>query len=168
LRKGPVYGIISHILIVLALYLLQTAVFSRLRINTAAPLLLPLAAVGFGLFEGGFKGGVWGLICGVLCDISLGDSGLLFTVFLTFAGFFTGFLSEFFLARGFPSYLTMSLLTLVLSVLLQLVGPHFYRGAPLAVLWKPALIQTIYSAIFIIPVYYPIHRATRASRRVRI
>lgn len=168
MAKDTLKRILSHAVIVLVLYLLQTAFFSGLKVSGAAPLLLPMAAVGFGLFEGGLWGGIWGLVCGLLCDVSLTDSGVLFTVFLTIAGFFTGFLSEFVLAKGFPSFLTVSAVVLVISVVLQMVSPVLYHGASLSVLWKPALIQTVYSALFILPVYYPIHRATRSTRRVRI
>lgn len=168
MSKDTAKRIISHAVITLVVYLLQAAFFSGLKIGGAAPLILPLAAVGFGLFDGGLWGGIWGLICGILCDVSLTDSGCLFTVFLTIAGFFTGFLSEFVLARGFPSFLTVSLAVLVLSAAFQLVGPCFYREVPFSVVWKPALWQTLYSAAFILPVYYPIHRATRSTRRVRI
>ena len=166
--KGTAKRIISHAIIVIVAYLLQAAFFSGLKVGGAAPLILPLVAVGIGLFDGGLWGGIWGVICGLLCDVSLTDSGTLFTIFLAIAGFFTGFLSEFVLARGFPSFFTVSTVTLVLSALLQMAGPFFYRGAPLSALWKPALIQTVYSALFILPVYYPIHRATRSTRRVRI
>ena len=166
--KGTAKRIISHAIIVIVAYLLQAAFFSGLKVGGAAPLILPLVAVGIGLFDGGLWGGIWGVICGLLCDVSLTDSGTLFTIFLAIAGFFTGFLSEFVLARGFPSFFTVSIVTLVLSALLQMAGPFFYRGAPLSALWKPALIQTVYSALFILPVYYPIHRATRSTRRVRI
>ncbi len=168
MAKDTAKRILSHAIITLVAYLLQAAFFSGLKIGGAAPLILPLVAVGFGLFDGGLWGGIWGLICGLLCDVSLTDSGCLFTVFLTIAGFFTGFLSEFVLARGFPSFLTVSLAVLVLSAAFQLVGPCLYRGTPFSAVWKPALWQTLYSAVFILPVYYPVHRATRSTRRVRI
>ena len=168
MAKDTLKRIISHAVIVLVAYLLQAAFFSGLKVGGAAPLILPLVAVGIGLFDGGLWGGIWGIVCGLLCDVSLADSGSLFTVYLAIAGFFTGFLSEFVLARGFPSFFTVSLVTLVIAALLQLAGPFFYHGAPLSVLWKPALIQIVYSAVFILPVYYPVHRATRSTRRVRI
>lgn len=168
MAKDTLKRIISHAIIVIVAYLLQAAFFSGLKVGGAAPLILPLVAVGIGLFDGGLWGGIWGVVCGLLCDVSLTDSGSLFTVYLAIAGFFTGFLSEFVLARGFPSFFTVSVVTLVIAALLQLAGPFFYHGAPLSVLWKPALIQIVYSALFILPVYYPVHRATRSTRRVRI
>ena len=134
MAKDTLKRIISHAIIVIVAYLLQAAFFSGLKVGGAAPLILPLVAVGIGLFDGGLWGGIWGVVCGLLCDVSLTDSGSLFTVYLAIAGFFTGFLSEFVLARGFPSFFTVSLVTLVIAALLQLAGPFFYHGAPRSVL----------------------------------
>ena len=76
-------------LILLLLYILQTDVFTHLRIGGICPLALPLAAVGFGIFDGGLKGGLWGLVAGILCDLSVGGS-FAFTIMLTLTGFFSG------------------------------------------------------------------------------
>ena len=149
---------VLHVLYLLLLYLLQAVVFSRLRILGAAPLLLPLAAVGFGLYEGGLHGGLWGLAAGVLCDAAMGDSSVLFTVLCTLAGFLSGFLSEFVLARGFPSFALLGGVTLVLCAGAQSFVLLFFAGvAPLPLL-RTALVQTLYSLLFILPLYYPARR----------
>ena len=154
-----------RLLLLLLLYFLQTDVFSHLRIAGVCPLLLPLAAVGFGLFEGGLTGGLWGLLAGLLCDLSLGEGTVAFTVFLTLAGFFTGFLAEFLLSRGFPSFLLLSLAVLLLAVLLQLFPLLAAPGAPLAALGRAALIQTLYSLVFVLPVYWAVRGVSRIRAR---
>ncbi len=154
-------SLIKNTALLLALFLLQTGVFSRVRLMGAAPLLLPLFAVGAGLFNGGLHGGLWGLAAGVLCDASMGGTGLLFTVLLTVCGFFAGFLSQFILARGFPSFCVMSVAVLVISALLQLFRfLAFYGADPLSLLLT-GLRQTLYSFIFILPVYLCVRRASR-------
>jgi hypothetical protein len=127
-------------------------------------MLLPLAVVGIGLFEEGLWGGIWGIAAGVLCDISMADSFLLFTVTLTVIGFFTGFFSEFIIARGFPSFFVLSVISLILIALLQMFKYLVFYKVDFMLLSKVALYQTLYSAIFIIPVYYPVRRVTRRTR----
>lgn len=153
---------ILRALLLLLLYILQTDVFTHLRINGVCPLALPLAAVGFGIFDGGLTGGLWGLAAGLLCDASLGG-GSGFTVLLTLTGFFSGFLSEFLLARGFPSFLTLSLAALLLCVLIQAVPAVVYRGLPPEDAAISALIQAAYSLIFLLPVYW----ASRGISRLK-
>ena len=148
--------------ILLFCYILQTDIFTHLKISGVSPLALPLAAVGFGLFEGGLTGGLWGLAAGILCDISVGGS-LMFTVLLTFFGFFSGFLSEFILARGFPSYIALCIAGLIICSALQAVPLIFFDGVRATVLVRPAAVQTLYSFVFVLPVYW----STRAASRVR-
>lgn len=156
--------ILVHILFLFVLYILQTSVFSHIRVFGVYPLILPLAVVGIGLFEGGFQGGIWGIVAGILCDLSIADSSFLFTVSLTIIGFFTGFFSEFILTRGFPTFFLISVLTLALLAFLQMFRFLFFDGVSLDVLGPVAFYQTLYSAFFIIPIYYPVKRVTRKTR----
>ena len=168
MRSDTVRSLLRLALLTLVFYLLQSAVFSRLRIWGAAPLLLPLVAVGAGLLGGGGWGGGAGLAAGLLCDVSLGGQGLTFTVFLTAAGFFAGFLGEFILHRGFPSYLLLSLGTLVLSAVLQMLRLWLYAHCPLWPLALTGLKQTGYSLLFTIPAYFCLRRALQPWLRARM
>lgn len=151
-------------LILLLLYILQTDVFNHLRISGVCPLALPLAAVGFGIFDGGLKGGLWGLAAGILCDLSVGSS-YAFTILLTLIGFFSGFLSEFVLAKGFPSFLTLSVGALLLCAFIQAAPAVAYRGMPLSDGAVSVLIQTVYSLIFVLPVYWASRGISRLKGR---
>jgi len=148
-------------------WFLQAAFFSRLRIFGAAPLLLPLVAVGAGLLGSPGWGGAVGLLCGILCDAALGSGGLLFTVALTVIGFFVGFLGEYVLARGFPSYALLSLGTLIISALLQMFRLLVYRHAGAGPLLLMGLRQTLASILFVLPVYLCVRRSLRAWRRMK-
>ena len=150
--------------ILLVCYILQTDVFTHLKISGVSPLALPLAAVGFGLFEGGLTGGLWGLAAGILCDISVGSS-LMFTILLTLFGFVSGFLSEFILARGFPSYIALCLAGLLICSALQAAPLIFFDGVKLSALVRPAIVQTLYSLIFVLPAYWSTRTASRAKGR---
>lgn len=152
--------------VLLVCYFLQSNVFSRLRIGGIAPLILPMAAVGVGLLGGALWGGAAGLACGILCDAAMGG-GLLFTAALTALGFFAGFLGDFVLARGFPSYVLLSVLSLLLCALLQMLRLLFAPGAAVWPLLRTGLLQTLVSLIFILPLYFCIRRALRSLRRSR-
>ena len=155
---------ILRALILLLLYVLQTDVFTHLRINGLCPLALPLAAVGFGIFDGGLTGGLWGLAAGILCDLSAGNS-FSFTVLLTLVGFFSGFLSEFILAKGFPSFLVLSVATLFICSVMQAFPSVAYAGIPFASGAIGVLIQTAYSIIFVLPVYWASRGISRLKGR---
>ncbi len=154
-------------LVMLLCYFLQSAVFSRLHIFGASPLLLPLAAVGAGLLGSPGWGGAFGLLCGILCDAALGGGSLLFTVALTAMGFLSGFLGEFILARGFPSYLLLSLGTLLIAAFLQMFRLLVFMHARPWDLIRMGLLQTLASALFILPLYFCVRRALRSLRRSR-
>lgn len=162
--KKKIKRILAHILFLFVLYILQTSVFTHLRLFGVFPLILPLAVVGIGLFEDGFSGGVWGIVAGLLCDMSIADSSVLFTISLAAIGFFTGFLSEFIMTRGFPTYFVLSVIVLALLAFLQMFRYLVFDDVGFKILSRVAVNQTLYSAIFIIPVYYPVKRVTRKFR----
>ncbi len=154
-------------LTLLLCYFFQSAVFSRLRIFGACPLLLPLAAVGVGILGSSGWGGVFGLVSGILCDAALGGGGMTFTVVLTVVGFLAGFLGDFILARGFPSYLLLCLGTLALCAIIQMFRLLVFDKAAPWPLLRMGLRQALASAVFILPLYFCVRRALRAWRRSR-
>ena len=167
MRAETLRSTLGLVLTMLLCYFLQSAVFSRLHIFGVSPLLLPLVAVGAGLLGSSGCGGAFGLLCGILCDAALGGGGLLFTVALTVMGFFSGFLGEFLLARGFPSYLLLSVGALLLSAFLQMFRLLVFDHVPAWGLIRVGLLQSLASAVFILPLYFCLRRALRAWRRSR-
>lgn len=152
--KKRIFHIAKHLLVLWLIFLLQTMVFSRMRLFGVAPLLLPLAVVSIGIFEGAHWGGLMGLYAGILSDAAFSEHTVFFTILLTALGFLAGFLVSSVLSRGFPSYLLCSLLALILIALFQLFGLLvFYRQAPLALLMV-GFYQSLYSMFFALPLYY--------------
>ena len=162
--KDKIKSVLLHILLLLVLYILQTSIFTHLRILGVYPLILPLDVVGIGLFEDGLRCGFLGIAAGLLCDLSIADSNAMFTIVLALVGFFTGFFSEFILARGFPTYFFLSLFILALLAFLQMFSYLVFDGINFSILGKVAVYQTLYSALFILPAYYPIRRITRRTK----
>ena len=154
-------------LILLVFYLLQVIILARFRPWGVVPLPLPLVAVAVGLFGGGKWGGCVGLFAGIVCDSSLGDSVLLFTVLLTVMGFFAGFLGEFVMARGFPSFLLLGLISLALCTGIQAVMFSMLIPTPWIALMQTALKQMVITLPFLIPVYLSVRWALRPVRTAR-
>lgn len=143
-----------HVLVLMVLYILQGMVFSRLRIFGIAPLILPLAVIGVGLFEGPTWGGVIGLLAGVLSDTALFGAPVLFTILLTAIGMGVGLASSYLLSRGFPSFFLCSIAALSVIAFFQMFGLLVYlHESPLALL-RVAILQTTYSLFFVVPIYY--------------
>lgn len=167
MRTEHVRSALRSALVLLILHLLQAAVFARFRPWGVVPLPLPLTAIAAGLIGGGVWGGCLGLAAGIICDSSLGDSGLLFTVVLTVIGFFSGFLGEFVMARGFPSFLVLGLAGLILCTGLQAV--FFMMLIPVSPeeLLRTALRQLVITLPYLIPVYLAVRWAMRPVRNAR-
>ena len=154
-------------LVLLIFYFLQVILLARFRPWGVVPLPLPLLAVAAGLFGGGVWGGCVGLFTGIVCDSSLGDSVLLFTVLLTVFGFFSGFLGEFVIARGFPSFLLLGLISLILCTGLQAVLFFMMIPTPWNTLLQTALKQLLVTLPFVIHAFLALRWALRPIRIAR-
>lgn len=152
--KSILARLAAHTLILLLLFVLQGMVFSRLRIVGIAPLILPVSVVGVALFEGPTWGGGFGIAAGLLSDLSSTDTLVFFTVLMLIFGIFIGLMGEYVLARGFPSFLICSVLALLITAFLQMFGFLVFAGVPAVALIQVALGQSLYSAVFILPIYY--------------
>lgn len=154
IAKDMTIRIVSHTLMLLLLFVLQSMVFSRLRIMSVAPLIMPMAVIGVGLFEGATWGGGFGIAAGVLCDLSYSETSVFFTVLLTILGMAVGLLSEYVLTKGLFSYLLCCLLSLVIIAFLQMFGFLVFQRVDIQSLLQVGIIQTLYSLIFSVPTYY--------------
>ncbi|MCL2842172.1 MAG: hypothetical protein FWE28_01715 [Oscillospiraceae bacterium] len=162
--KNLILRIAVHGATLFVLYALQAMVFPHLRIWNVAPLILPLAVVSVGLFEGPTWGGWFGLAAGILSDAAFSDTTVMFTVTLAAVGLLMGLASEYLLSRGFPSYLVCSTLTLMLIAFFQMFGLLVFQRENPIVLLQVAGLQIAYSLLFALPFYYV---ARSLGRRVR-
>lgn len=162
--KNLIFRIAVHGAVLLVLYTLQAMVFPHLRIWNAAPLILPLAVVGVGLFEGPTWGGWFGLGAGILSDAAFSDATVMFTILLAAVGLLVGLASEYLLRRGLSSYLVVSVLTLLLIAFFQMFGLLVFRREDPATLLFVAGMQSVYSLLFALPLYY---LARRLGRRLK-
>ncbi|MDR0819448.1 MAG: hypothetical protein LBN43_07755 [Oscillospiraceae bacterium] len=161
--KDKLFLALRKAFVLLILYFLQN-LFTRLPVMGAAPLFLPAAAIAIALIADSEWSAGWGLLAGLLCDISVGDSLLMFTITLMVAGLAAGFLAEFYFSRSFVTYLIFAILTNALTLALQLIPPVFFKGIDVNLLYPVAIVQFLYSVIFIPPIYFFAKRVSIAKR----
>jgi len=162
--KATLIKLLTHTLFLAVLYVLQSMVFSRLRIFGASPLIIPLAVVGVAIFQGAGWGGGFGIAAGVMCDIAFSETTILFTVLLTILGSAVGLLADFFLARGFPSFLLCCVISLLIIAFLQMFSFLMFYDVDKIILLRTGLLQTLYSCLFVLPVYNISRRLSRKQR----
>ncbi|MDR2357664.1 MAG: hypothetical protein LBD92_06265 [Oscillospiraceae bacterium] len=170
MKKRIVFvGILLHAFVLLAAYIAQALVFPYMSPTGIRPAILPLAAAGVAVFEGSTRGGLFGLFAGALCDMSFNQPISTLTLLFTLFGITAGFLSDIVMARGFPSYIVCCVAALALTAFTQMFALLFFEGLPLAALTKTAVLQTLYSLVFALPVYFAVkplgHRGLNTQRR---
>lgn len=164
-RRKFIVSLLLHAPYLLLLYILQATFFTSLTLFGVKPLILPVAVVGVALFEGPAKGGAFGLFAGMLCDLAFNQPTVQFTLIFTLLGILVGFVCDTVMARGFPSYLAITAVSLVVVSFLQMFGLLFFRDAQFLPLFDTAIRQTLYSLLFAIPLYYC---ARAISRRTHL
>lgn len=152
--NGKLLKYIALVGFVFGVYILQGMVFTHITVLGTKPLLLPIAVVCIGQFEGSERGALLGIVAGVFCDLSFNQPTVEFTLVLTAAGFLSGALFERYLDKGFPSCIVLSALVLLISAFTQIFPLLIYQNVPLIGLLKTAFIQTVYSLLFVLPFYH--------------
>ena len=154
-----------HCFCVLVAFWLQFAVFSRVALpGGVKPFFIPVAVAAIGLWEGGVWGGVFGLAVGLYCDGNFTGGGTVTFLFLfTALGFFSGVLADYLINRGFVAYLLLSLASLLLTALVQLLPLWIFYGASPAALLPVGALQALWSWPFAVPVYFAVRAVARSG-----
>ena len=145
---------LRYTLFLLTVYVFQGELFPHFPVYGFVPVLLPIAVVGTALFEGSVHGGVFGLFAGMLCDTAFNQPTIVLTVVFAVIGIAMGIASENVITKGFPSFLIGCFAALVLTAITQMFTLLFFDRVPVQILLVTAAIQTVYSMIFTLPMYY--------------
>ena len=146
------------------LYILQAMVFPYLTIFGVKPLILPVAVMCASLFDGSVRGGVFGLGAGMLCDLSFNQPAIQFTLLLTVLGLTAGYLFNTVMSTGFPAFLICTAAALFICAMVQAFPIMVYQGAEFLPVLRVTAIQTLYSSVFTVPLYYTVRSISRISR----
>ncbi|MDR3209557.1 MAG: hypothetical protein LBT36_02900 [Oscillospiraceae bacterium] len=156
-RRRTVMMVVYHTLFLIIVYVIQGLILPFVSALPTIPLILPLAAMGAAMFEGGARGAAMGLLAGALCDISFHKPIASFTLLLTVICLIIGVLADTVFARGFLAYVVLSLATLAVCAFAQMFTLLFFEGVEPRALLAEALRQTLISLPFCI-VIYPISK----------
>ena len=167
-KRELIISILLHALLLVIVYVFQGMIFPFIRINGLVPLLLPIAGTGIALYEGRDTGGIAGLFAGILCDISFNQPAGVFTVLLTLTGLIVGALADTVVLRGFVTYFISCAAVLIVSAFIQMfplmILPEY--SVSLLTLLPVAIQQTIFSLIFVLPIWFFIQALGRRADRV--
>ena len=153
-KRSRFIEIVLHALLLMTVYVFQSMIFPYFRLGGLVPLLLPIVCTGTAVYKGRVAGGISGLFAGIFCDISFNEPTGLFTVILTFTGLIIGALSDTVLTRSFPIYILSCAAVLIFSAFAQMFPLMFLVEVPTRPLIITALWQTIYSLVFVFPIWF--------------
>jgi len=165
-RRTLIVSICLHALLLMIVYIFQSMIFPYLRLAGLAPLLLPIVSTGVAVYEGRYAGGIMGIFAGILCDVSLLQPTGVFTVMLTLTGLLIGTLADTVIMRGFVTCFLSCAAVLSLAALVQMFPLVFFEDVPPSLLWGTALWQTVYSLIFVLPIWIPVRALGKRAQRV--
>lgn len=140
----------------------QTMLFSQFRILGVCPMVLPAVAVAVGMFEGASWGALFGLIMGIFTDMAYVESTVTFTVVFPIVAFAADFMAHFFVNRRFFAFMGMSVLGLLLTAVVQMMGT-FAADSWSGSMLTTALLQTLWSIPPAAVVYFPPARWLRKN-----
>jgi len=163
IRMRRVLAFAYHAMFLLVVFVVQALVLPYIKSLPSIPLILPLAAVGAAMFEGGARGAAVGLFAGVLCDIAMMRPIAQFTVLLTIICLVVGVLAETVFARGFAPYFVICIAVLVVCAIAQMFTLLFFDGAEAQWLFVEAIRQLVVSLPFTIPLYFGMRVVVRRS-----
>ena len=153
-RRSLVVTVIFHALALVIVFVFQGVIFPYLRLFGFVPLLLPIVSTGAAVYEGRYVGGVTGIFAGILCDVSFNEPAGVFTVLLTITGLLIGMLADTVMTRGFATYLLSCIVVFAVSAFAQIFPLMFFENVLPRPLLVTALWQTVYSMIFVFPLWF--------------
>lgn len=173
MRRSEVVKWLIYALGVAAVWMAETLFLNRLPLFGVIPVLLPLAAVAVGLWEGAVPGAVFGLCLGVFADAVYPGLPGGMTLGLCLVGWLTGGMSQYRVRPNLPGYLICAVASMTAVELFRALSALFaHPDAPSAVL-SLALRELACSLLYALPVYFLfklLHRAgrSRETRGVRL
>lgn len=127
-----------------------------LKIGTAMPLVLLSAVITIACFLREWAGFWFGLFCGIALDSVLLGSYCFYTLSLAFIGVLSGLTFRFFMNRNIKAVIIAGTLFSLLFFVLKWLFLRVIKGdaSLLLFLLKYDIPSALYSAVFIIPLFY--------------
>lgn len=164
-QRQLIISILLHALLLIVVYIFQSMIFPFMRIAGLVPLLLPIVSTGVALYEGRYVGGVTGLFAGILTDLSFNQAIGPFTLLLTLTSLVVGTLADIVVLRGFVTFFLASFAVLIVSASVQMFPLIVFHNIPVTSLLGTAVAQTIYSLVFVLPIWFFVRSLGLRSER---
>lgn len=146
-----------YALLFLAVMLVQTVVFGRVRFFGVKISLVPMAVACIALWTGHEAGGLFGLIAALVWTCSGADDGALSIISFTVIGMLAGWICDSLLARRLAPAIGLGLGAVLFHELLLFLLKYYLEGAELALVrWAPV---TAALSVLAAPVLYLLAKA---------
>lgn len=151
MRRAILYSILM-----IGVLSFQEIALSRISILGVTAIIYPILPIGIALLQGGMWGLGFGLACGILCDCMFAETLIFYTMLLPTLAFLTTAAEKFWVRREAIAFFFCSTIGIFLTGLFQLVRMLLMYSADVAPMIEVVIIQTLFSSLFIIPMYFPI------------
>ncbi len=154
-RKSNILQGVCFGCLIFVLYIMTYTDLGTLKIGNALPMPIIAPIIAIGIYYGEWAGFWAGLITGVFVDAVSAKTVCFNTLFLLFAGLAAGLLIKYFLNRNILSALTLSLGFCLIYFALYFILHYFTPTSQgFQYLLFYALPSAVYSAVFMLPVFY--------------
>lgn len=154
MRRSEVGKWLLYALGVLVVWIAETLFLNRLPLFGVIPVLLPLAAVAAGLWEGALPGAVFGLCLGIFADaIYPGLPGGM-TLGLCIIGWLTGAMSQYRVRQNLPGYLICAVAAMVGLEVVRVVTALLSHLGGAEAIFSLAGRELACSLLYAIPIYF--------------
>ena len=167
--ESELQRLIIHGLVMLAVFILQSAPGALPRVFGVSPLpLIPLAVI-IAMYEGDTGGAVFGLAAGLLIDVNAVHTAGFAALVLMLVGCVCGLLVIHLMRNTVLTCLTLSAGASLFYCLLHWLIFYLIPGKeePLRYLLHYSLVRAVYTAALCVPLYLLMRRLTRKKRRKR-
>lgn len=138
----------------LAVFFVKNSIFNRIPIYGALPELAPLAVAAVGCFEGSLGGAAYGVAVGLFCSAVYYRGGTMMIPICTLIGMLSGLTTKRQIGKNFLGVCLCGIMSVLVLEGGRVFYYHFLGQNPLPILMKLAVPEGIYSAVFIIPIYF--------------
>lgn len=153
MRRSDVVKWLIYALGAVVVWFAETLFLNRLPVFGVIPVLLPLAAVSVGLWEGAFPGAVFGLCLGVFADAVYPGLPGGMTLGLCIIGWLTGAMSQYRVRPNLPGYLICAVASMTALEGFRALSALLSRRGALSAILSLAGRELACSLLYAIPVY---------------
>jgi hypothetical protein len=138
----------------LLVFFVKHCIFNRIPIYGVLPELAPIAVAAVGCFEGSFGGAVYGLVAGLFCSAVYYRGGSMMIPICTLIGMLSGLTTKRQVGKNVLGVLLCGGMGILILECVRIFYYHVFGQNSLETMLSIAVPEGIYSAVFILPIYF--------------